>query len=1068
MLQAIRQLLGMGKPNALTRSADGRTWDLEEEDIPRYPPFAKGLPVAPLDRILLTQRELIQSVQMALGMPQQEFERLVIPVLTRYAGFVHLMPASETHHHRGAGGLFRHGLEVAFWTTRSSGSMMFSMEGSPLERRNNEPRWRLAACFAGLMHDVGKPLSDVMVSDRDGRATWNPFGESLFDWATRHGIDRYFLRWRDQRHKRHEKFSLLMVDRLLPKATREYLAEAGPQVIESMLEAISGVGANQPITRLVLLADRESVQRDLREHRLNVDEYSYGVPVERYIFDALRRLVGSGKWKINVPGAKVWVLKHGVFVIWKPVQDITEMLAKDKTPGVPRDADTLADILIERGFAHSRAVSENGERAQYRYWQVLPDALKEHGVTEPLLMLRLDSVDLIITGEPPAPVSGSVVGLADLDAVEAANGPSLEPADGALPASGNADTVAIPASLPAAAATVGGVRGAHLPAASLRPDVSDADKEDSGASQERDEVQRALEVEAAAAVTLGGIGMDGIGLFAEAEVAATETASPQGPVPQAAGVDDPKPEDLADAAQHVPTADLTRPGARKEATTPAVEVRPMDVNGADQLGLQGAEGLSPVSGAVPPDHTSKKSKAKLRKKSSASKPEPAARTDSEGARADYAASPAEAARAKTPPPAQQELVGEMGTLGLSALASKTAQGAAMERAGGNQSSALQALLAIDIGLGRGPEEQIQFVDLEAPEDEPVNARVDMSRPGRSAALASRSHDRASAKIPSVLPAHGQPITANAPAVQTPARPRTAQSAGSAGPVPPEPGPTARDALRECLRAYGGTVMATLGRGIGPLLDRTAVLGQVLYFEGAHLCILYPEGIQSLVGADQDIGPVVAELESAGAIVPTESFPKRIVWRFDGVKVLVLSAEISAAAKNAFNEAAGETSASSDSRHKATREKSDSLSKPAYQAPMADMNRKRKPAANPGNSQHPERNPSPPPHRILEALTAESEIARPVQRMAKRKTDEPDGEEEDSANAIARQLREMILNGNGRWLASPVSKDEHGSHVDVRSLDLIKNELPSFNIHLFKFTSSRRRLKIIANRIYAKE
>ncbi|NMS58705.1 MobH family relaxase, partial [Vibrio parahaemolyticus] len=134
---------------------------------------------------------------------------LVLPVIQRYAAFVHLLPASESHHHRGAGGLFRHGLEVAFWAAQASESVIFSIEGTPRERRDNEPRWRLASCFSGLLHDVGKPLSDVSITDKDGSITWNPYSESLHDWAHRHEIDRYFIRWRDKRHKRHEQFSLL-------------------------------------------------------------------------------------------------------------------------------------------------------------------------------------------------------------------------------------------------------------------------------------------------------------------------------------------------------------------------------------------------------------------------------------------------------------------------------------------------------------------------------------------------------------------------------------------------------------------------------------------------------------------------------------------------------------------------------------------------------------------------------------------------------------------------------------------------------------------------------------------
>ncbi|EDJ9770004.1 MobH family relaxase (plasmid) [Salmonella enterica subsp. enterica serovar Johannesburg] len=412
MLKALHKLFG-GRSGAIETAPSARVLplkDVEDEEIPRYPPFAKGLPVAPLDKILATQAELIEKVRNSLGFTVDDFNRLVLPVIQRYAAFVHLLPASESHHHRGAGGLFRHGLEVAFWATQASESVIFSIEGTPRERRDNEPRWRLASCFSGLLHDVGKPLSDVSITDKDGSITWNPYSESLHDWAYRHGIDRYFIRWRDKRHKRHEQFSLLAWHRIIPAETQEFLSKSGPSIIEAMLEAISGTSVNQPVTKLMFRADQESVSRDLRQSRLDVNEFSYGVPVERYVFDAIRRLVKTGKWKVNEPGAKVWHLNQGVFIAWKQLGDLYDLISQDKIPGIPRDPDTLADILIERGFAVPNTVQEKGERAYYRYWEVLPEMLQEAAGPVKILMLRLESNDLVFTTEPPAAVTGEVVG----------------------------------------------------------------------------------------------------------------------------------------------------------------------------------------------------------------------------------------------------------------------------------------------------------------------------------------------------------------------------------------------------------------------------------------------------------------------------------------------------------------------------------------------------------------------------------------------------------------------------------------------------------------------------------
>lgn len=163
MLKALRRLIS--GPSIISKGAVGPIKDLEDDDFPRYPPFAKGFPVAPIEKVLGTQAELIERIRNALGLTREEHERLLLPVITNFASFVHFLPASEGHHHRGAGGLFRHGLEVAFWAAQASEAVMFAIEGTPRERRSNEPRWRLnIMTMNGVLKSVRRifPLQEAI------------------------------------------------------------------------------------------------------------------------------------------------------------------------------------------------------------------------------------------------------------------------------------------------------------------------------------------------------------------------------------------------------------------------------------------------------------------------------------------------------------------------------------------------------------------------------------------------------------------------------------------------------------------------------------------------------------------------------------------------------------------------------------------------------------------------------------------------------------------------------------------------------------------------------------------
>jgi conjugal transfer pilus assembly protein TraI len=378
---------------------------VDDLEIPRYPPFLKGLPVAAPARIVATQRELIGRLQDALAFTDARFSTLVRPVVERYAAFVHLLPASEAHHHRGAGGLFRHGLEVAFHAAQASQGRIFALDRSPAERRELEPRWHLAAGLAGLCHDIGKPVSDLSVSDREGRTTWRPLLGSLTDWAATNGVAHYFLRWRERRHARHETFGLLVLERILTPEVTAWLVDADPEIMQGLLSAVAGIDDGAALGSLVTEADRACVERDLRENHIDPATVSLGVPVDRYLLDAMRRLARGGRWQINVPGARLWMLAEGLHLVWPAgAEDVVGLLAADKVPGIPRDPDTLADILLERGLA----VPRKGGVGTQRYWRLAPAPLARDGQVVTLSMLRLASPELVLAGAPPAAVGLAV------------------------------------------------------------------------------------------------------------------------------------------------------------------------------------------------------------------------------------------------------------------------------------------------------------------------------------------------------------------------------------------------------------------------------------------------------------------------------------------------------------------------------------------------------------------------------------------------------------------------------------------------------------------------------------
>ncbi len=376
-----------------------------DEEIPVYPPFAKGLPAVSSSRVLTTQAALLRDIRQLFPMTDDEYASIVEPAIRAYAAFAHLLPASEAHHHRGAGGLLHHGLEVAFLAGRAAAAHAFQAGATPLQRKHWEPRWRLAIFLAGLYHDIGKPVTDLEVVDRDGGQRWTPLTETIEDWALRCQIQRYYLRWVRGRKGRHEVVGAGAVSRLLPKDTLVWLGDGGGEATMALIASFQpqgGAAEQLAMGEIVKAADRTSVARDLaRTGEGAIKDPGIGVPVEGFILTAARHMIASQKWTPNKPGGPLWLLDldgdKACFLVWKTAaENIIDHLREHEVPGISRSHDVLADILIERGLARQYVV----DAQKYRYWPIAPQSLSAAKPVR-LYFLRLTHLDELFDHTPP-------------------------------------------------------------------------------------------------------------------------------------------------------------------------------------------------------------------------------------------------------------------------------------------------------------------------------------------------------------------------------------------------------------------------------------------------------------------------------------------------------------------------------------------------------------------------------------------------------------------------------------------------------------------------------------------
>jgi conjugal transfer pilus assembly protein TraI len=377
------------------------------ENIPRYPPFMKGLPVVSPEKLVQTQQELLSQVANTVVVNKLLFEKHYLGAITRFAAYAHLLPASQSHHHRGAGGLLRHSIEVGLWALQAGDKMLLDIGKTPSQRRELEPRWQLAAFLCGLCHDAGKPATDLIVSSHDRTKVWKPITENLSDWAQKNGVDAYFLDWRNGRSKQHIALSNLIADRIISTESLAWIEEGGTELIVWLMEALNGnPGATNPLYDLVLKADQASVERDLKSMGVAMAGYDLGVPVERHLADIMRRLIKEGIWQINEPGARVWNVGGNIYLVWPAAGDeIARQVKDDGIPGMPRTADGVLDMLVERQLAFVNEHSETGGRC----WKLAPAILAAKIPDIALAVIRLRD-DALISSSPIPQVEGRVFG----------------------------------------------------------------------------------------------------------------------------------------------------------------------------------------------------------------------------------------------------------------------------------------------------------------------------------------------------------------------------------------------------------------------------------------------------------------------------------------------------------------------------------------------------------------------------------------------------------------------------------------------------------------------------------
>jgi len=360
-----------------------------------FAPSDPGFEALPLDALLHSHGTLLARIKLCFGADRHAFEAELMPLVRGYAGFVHLLPATAGNYFRTPGGLLNLGLEVAFFSLQGTDAHIFSGRATISERRELEPRWRVATFIGGLCSELHRAVSHLIVTTPDGEE-WPACLGQLSDWLARTRASRYFVRWRPQARES-RGLGLFALPHVVPSTTMQWLGHGNSIVVPRLMASIAGVPTYQDANVLDEIVRRSLALVIDRNLRASTDRYGspqFGAHLERYLVDALRRLAaGHSGWIANRDKSRVWLGPEGLFLVWPgAATDVLSLLATDQLAGIPKSPQTLLDLLLEAG---AFVASDDGRQT----WLIQPPESKA-----PIEAVRLASPAIVLAGVDPLPV----------------------------------------------------------------------------------------------------------------------------------------------------------------------------------------------------------------------------------------------------------------------------------------------------------------------------------------------------------------------------------------------------------------------------------------------------------------------------------------------------------------------------------------------------------------------------------------------------------------------------------------------------------------------------------------
>ena len=298
----------------------------------------------------------LTRIESASGLNAATWQGLIQPVLENVAQLVQMLPASEAHHHAQPGGLWIHTCETLAYAMQYRSAFVLPPGRDADDVARDRHRWTAGVMLAALLHDVGKAATDVRVRLYGPRCTvsaWNAMAGTMQEaGAVAYAVAFPPEQARD--YRAHQRLGALLLQRLVPPDTLIWIGEDAP-LLDALMQYLQGDGdAANPIARIVVQAEAESVRHNLRDGPRTRFASAHAVPLIERLMDALRRMLAEGGLlPLNRPGAAGYVHEGELwFAAARLANAVRDYLVeRESAAGIPGEDknDRLFDVWQDYG-----------------------------------------------------------------------------------------------------------------------------------------------------------------------------------------------------------------------------------------------------------------------------------------------------------------------------------------------------------------------------------------------------------------------------------------------------------------------------------------------------------------------------------------------------------------------------------------------------------------------------------------------------------------------------------------------------------------------------------------------